>query len=183
LHNYEVHIHCEMDDGLSMLGSWIVATNSFAAMSSVSNPAMAESAAPQDAPAPVDGYLSYAITVNMKVGGTLGNEDSIVVESSTLAVAKSAPAFAFGLLALDRHAHLNVLAYLRPDWVHGGGGREREKEREREEGEEWPRIGRPRVRLKKTQKPTSLVLSLAAGRAFRVDPASKKLHPELFRQK
>ena len=113
-----LHIHCEMDDGLSMLGSWIVATNSFAAMSSVSNPAMAESAAPQDAPAPVDGYLSYAITVNMKVGGTLGNEDSIVVESSTLAVAKSAPAFAFGLLALDRH-------------VEGGGERERKREKEK----------------------------------------------------
>jgi hypothetical protein len=32
---------------------------------------------PQDSP--VDGYLSYAIALNMKVGGTLGNEDSIVV--------------------------------------------------------------------------------------------------------
>jgi hypothetical protein len=84
-----------------------------------------ESATPQDAP--VDSCLSYAITVNMKVVGTLGNEDSILVESSAPAVAKSAPAAVpFGLLALDRHAHLNVLAYLQPNWVQcvgrGGGG-------------------------------------------------------------
>ena len=78
--------------------------NSFAAMS-FSKPTT------QDAP--VGGYLPYAITVNMKVVGTLGNEDSIVVESPAPAVAKSAPAAVpFGLLALDRHAHLNVLAYL-----------------------------------------------------------------------
>ena len=71
---------------------------------------------------PVDGYLSYAIVVNMKVGGTLGNEDSIVVESSAPAVAKRARAVPFGLLALDRCAHLNVLAYLQPNWVQWWGG-------------------------------------------------------------
>jgi len=70
---------------------------------------------PQDPP--VDGCLSYAITVNMKVRGTLGNEDSIVVESSAPAVAKRARAVPFGLLALDRQAHLNVLAYLQPNWL------------------------------------------------------------------
>jgi hypothetical protein len=80
---------------------------------------------PQDPP--VDGCLSYAITVNMKVRGTLGNEDSIVVESSAPAVAKRARAVPFGLLALDRQAHLNVLAYLQPNWVQWGGGRERER--------------------------------------------------------
>ena len=90
----------------------------------------------------VDGYLSYAIVVNMKVGGTLGNEDSIVVESSAPAVAKRARAVPFGLLALDRCAHLNVLAYLQPNWVQWGG-REREREAERGE-EEWPNTGRPR---------------------------------------
>ena len=87
---------------------------------------------PQDSP--VDGYLSYAIVVNMKVGGTLGNEDSIVVESSAPAVAKRAPAVPFGLLALDRRAHLNVLAYLQPNWVQWGGRGEREREREKERG-------------------------------------------------
>jgi hypothetical protein len=65
---------------------------------------------PQDSP--VGGYLPYAIAVNMKVGGTLGNEDSIVVESPAPAVVKRAPAVPFGLLALDRRAHLVVLAYL-----------------------------------------------------------------------
>ena len=88
---------------------------------SVSKLTKAESATSQDAP--VDGYLSYAITVNMKVGGTLGNEDSIVVESSAPAVAKRAPAVPSGLLALDRYAHLNVLAYLKPNWVQWGRGR------------------------------------------------------------
>jgi hypothetical protein len=87
---------------------------------SLSKPTKAESATPQDAP--VDGYLSYAIAVNMKVGGTLGIEDSIVVESSAPAVTKRSPAVPFGLLALDRHAHLNVLAYLQPNWVQGGRG-------------------------------------------------------------
>jgi hypothetical protein len=129
----------------------------------------------------------------MKVGGTLGNEDSIVVESSTLAVAKSAPAVqAFGLFALDRHAHLNVLAYLRPNWVQwrrGGGrggeregerGREREEEEEEEEGEEWSHIGCPRLRPKKTHKPTtSLMLSFAVRGTFRVEQA----RGGLFRRK
>jgi hypothetical protein len=100
--------------------------NSFAAMS-VSKPTKAESTTPLDAvvdglDAVVDGYLSYAITVNMKVGGTLGNETSIVVESSAPAVAKRAPEVPFGLLALDTGAHLNVLAYLQPNWVQWGGG-------------------------------------------------------------
>jgi hypothetical protein len=83
---------------------------------------------------PVDGYLSYAIVVNMKVGGTLGNDDSIVVESSAPAVAKRARAVPFGLLALDRCAHLNVLAYLQPNGVQWGGrgGGERERKRGRE---------------------------------------------------
>jgi hypothetical protein len=99
---------------------------------SVSKPIKAGSAAPQDAP--VDGYLSYAITVNMKVGGTLGNEDSIVVESSAPAVAKKEPAVPFGLLALDRDAHLNVLAYLQPSWVEWGG-RETERERAKKSGQ------------------------------------------------
>ena len=89
---------------------------------------------PQDSP--VDGYLSYAIVLNMKVGGTLGNEASIVVESSAPAVAKRAPAVPFGLLALDKHAHLNVLAYLQPNWVQWGGrgGGERESERKKRRG-------------------------------------------------
>ena len=82
---------------------------------SLSKPTKAENATPLDAL--VDGCLPYAITVNMKVRGTLGNEASIVVESSAPAVAKKEPAVPFGLLALDRDAHLNVLAYLQPSWV------------------------------------------------------------------
>jgi hypothetical protein len=91
----------------------------FAAMSG-SKPTKAESGTLQYAP--VDGYLSYAIAVNMEVRGTLGNEDSIVVESSAPAVAKRARAVPVGLLALDRHEHLNVLAHLQPTWVQWGGG-------------------------------------------------------------
>ena len=91
---------------------------------------------------PVDGYLSYAIVVNMKVGGTLGNEDSIVVESSAPAVAKRARAVPFGLLALDRCAHLNVLAYLQPNWVQWGRG-----EREREGRESAKKSGQTSVVL------------------------------------
>ena len=78
--------------------------NSFAAMS-LSKPA------PQDSP--VDGYLSYAIALNMKVGGTLGNEDSIVVGGRIIRSScgeKSTAAVPFGLLALDKNTHLNVLA-------------------------------------------------------------------------
>jgi hypothetical protein len=92
---------------------------------------------PQDPP--VDGYLSYAIALNMKVGGTLGNEDSIVVGGRIIIIIRSScgeksTAVPFGLLALDKHAHLNVLAYLQPNWVQwgGGGGRERERKRSRE---------------------------------------------------
>jgi hypothetical protein len=70
-------------------------------------------------------FLAYASAVNMKVRGALGNEDSIVIESSTSAAAKSAPAVPFGLLALlDRHAHLNVLVCLQPNWVQWKGGGE-----------------------------------------------------------
>jgi hypothetical protein len=68
---------------------------------------------PQDSP--VDGYLSYAIVLNMKVGGTLGNEASIVVEGQI--IEKDPVPFAFGLLTLDKPTHLNVLAYLQPNWV------------------------------------------------------------------
>ena len=73
---------------------------------------------PQDSP--VDGYLSYAIALNMKVGGTLGNEDSIVVGGPIIirsSCGEKSTAVRFGLLALDKHAHLNVLAYLQPNWV------------------------------------------------------------------
>jgi hypothetical protein len=76
---------------------------------------------------PVDGFLGYASVVNMKVGGTLGNEGSIWVQS-TPAVVKRAPAAGpdgrtrvpVGLLKLDRHLHLKVLKYLEPTWVKGG---------------------------------------------------------------
>jgi hypothetical protein len=86
---------------------------------------------------PVDGFLGYASVVNMKVGGTLGNEGSIWVRSTPPAVVKSAPAAGpdgrtpvpVGLLQLDGHAHRTVLKYLEPTWVHrvvggrkGGGG-------------------------------------------------------------
>jgi hypothetical protein len=78
------------------------------------------------------GFLAYASVVNMKVAGTLGDECSIAVQASP-AMMKSKPKALVGLLALDRHAHLNVLAYLEPTWVHwggGGGGGEREREPE-----------------------------------------------------
>ena len=131
----------------------------------------AESATPLDAV--VDGYLSYAITINMKVGGTLGNETSIVVESSAPAVAKRAPEVPFGLLALDTGAHLNVLAYLQPNWVQWGGERERERMRREEE---WPNIGRPHLRLETIHNPTTpFVLSFAVGGTFRVDQARRGL--------
>jgi hypothetical protein len=73
--------------------------------------------------------LAYASVVNMKVGGTLGDERTITVHSSP-AVVKSAPAAApsartrvpVGLLALAGDLHQNVLAYLKPNWVQGGEG-------------------------------------------------------------
>ena len=129
---------------------------------------------------PVGGFLAYASVVNIKVGGVLGINDSIVVQHSP-AVTKSAPAVPFGLLALDRHAHLNVLAYLHPNWVRW---REWERERRRRRGEEWSHVGRPHLRLKKIHHhlSTFLVLSFAVGgtfRAVRVDPACGKI----FRRK
>jgi hypothetical protein len=127
-------------------------------------PTKAETATPHDAL--VDGYLSYAIAVNMKVGGTLGNEDSIVVESSAPAVSKRAPAVPFGLLALDRHTHLNVLAYLQPNWVRGGGLGEKEREREKKSAKHWSSS------LKTQQNPqpaTPFVPPFAVGENFRVD--------------
>ena len=77
---------------------------------------------------PADGFLGYASVVNMKVGGTLGNEGSIWVRSTPPAVVKSAPAASpdgrtrvpVGLLKLDGHAHRTVLKYLEPTWVHRG---------------------------------------------------------------
>ena len=72
----------------------------------------------------------------MKVGGIQGNERSITVQSSP-AVAKGATAVVpIGLLSLDRHVHLKVLAYLKPNWVKWGGkgGRERERQGGREGG-------------------------------------------------
>jgi hypothetical protein len=89
---------------------------------------------------PVDGFLGYASVVNMKVGGTLGNEGSIWVRSTPPAVVKSEPAASpdgrtpvpVGLLQLDGHAHRTVLKYLEPTWVHRGvGGRGGGWERER----------------------------------------------------
>jgi hypothetical protein len=76
---------------------------------------------------PVDGFLGYASVVNMKVGGTLGNEGSIWVQSTPPAVVKSEPAASpdgrtrvpTGLLKLDGHAHRTVLKYLEPTWVQG----------------------------------------------------------------
>ena len=81
----------------------------------------------------IDGCLSYAIVVNMKVGGTLGEDDSIRVEYAP-AVSKTAPAVYFGLLAMDRQTHLDVLAYLQPNWVQCGVG-EREKAIEKDRGD------------------------------------------------
>jgi hypothetical protein len=77
-----------------------------------------KSSIPQDAPV-VDGCLSYVITVNMKVEGTLGDERTITVQPSP-AVLKIAPAAPVGLLNLHRHAHLKVLEFLKPNWVQGG---------------------------------------------------------------
>jgi hypothetical protein len=66
----------------------------------------------------VDGYLSYASVMNMKVvGGYRGNESSVTVQSSPATV-KGTSTVPVGLLALDRHSHLNVLAYLEPIWWH-----------------------------------------------------------------
>jgi hypothetical protein len=105
---------------------------------------------------PVDGYLAYASVVNMKVGGALGDEGSIVVQS-TVAVAKNATSVSIGLLKLDRHAHLNVLAYLKPNWVQWGGnglgGREREREKKKQRERRMVSVGPPHLfffRLKTT---------------------------------
>ena len=98
---------------------------------------------PQDSP--VDGYLSYAIALNMKVGGTLGNENSIVVGGRIItrsSCGEKSTAVPFGLLALDKHAHLNVLAYLKPNWVQWGRG-----EREREGRESAKKSGQTSVVL------------------------------------
>jgi hypothetical protein len=65
----------------------------------------------------VDGCLSYAIAVNMKMIRTSGKEDSSVIESSAPVVGKRARADPVGLLAMDRKVHMNVLAYLQPNWV------------------------------------------------------------------
>ena len=75
---------------------------------------------------PVDdlSFLAYASVANMKVRGILGDERTITVHASP-AVVKTTPVavptvrtrISVGLLTLDRHAHLNVLTYLQPNWV------------------------------------------------------------------
>jgi hypothetical protein len=70
-------------------------------------------------------YSAYASVVNMKVGGTLGDERTITVHSSPAVAKKNVPAVPVGLLKLDKHTHWKVLEYLKPNWVLGtGGGRE-----------------------------------------------------------
>jgi hypothetical protein len=75
---------------------------------------------------PVDdlSFLAYASVANMKVQGIFRDERSITVHASP-AVVKTTPVAVpavrtrvpVGLLTLDRHAHLNVLTYLQPNWV------------------------------------------------------------------
>jgi hypothetical protein len=55
---------------------------------------------------PVDSFLAYASVVNMKAGGTLGNEGSIVVQPSS-AVAKCAPA----VKKIHHHSHAIVCSW------------------------------------------------------------------------
>jgi hypothetical protein len=81
--------------------------------------------------------LAYASVVNMKIEGTLGDERTIAVQFSPAVVKRRASSVlplgrrthGFGLLDLDRQGHLQVLEYLKPDWVRRGRTEGRKGER------------------------------------------------------
>jgi hypothetical protein len=72
------------------------------------------------------GYFAYASVVNMKVAGTWGNQQSIVVQPFPAVKKKNAVAgrhrVTAGLLSLDRFAHLIVLKFMEPSLEVKEGG-------------------------------------------------------------